>query len=82
MTRRVPPGRITPAQTRVLTAIAQGGTQATVAGHLHLAESTVRNILLDARKRVGATTTTHLLALVIAEGDLPRDVADGTAVRR
>lgn len=82
MTTQQPPGRITRAQARVLTEIARGGSHAEVAARLGLDESTVASHLDDARRRIGATTTVHLLALAITAGDIDPDCADGTAVVR
>lgn len=74
--------RVTPAQARVLAEVARGGSHADVAARLHLTESTVTHTMCNARVRVGATSSVHLLALAIAAGDIPADVAAGTAVLR
>lgn len=78
--RRLTPGRISEAEARILTEIARGGSHAEVAARLHLSHDRVRNAMCDARRRVGATTTVHLLALAITAGDVDPDCADGTAV--
>lgn len=80
MTAPQPAGHITQAQARILTEIARGGSYADVANRLRLAESTILNTMRDARARVGATTSVHLLALAITAGDIDPDCADGTAV--
>lgn len=72
--------RVTIAQARILTEVARGGSHADVAARLHLTETTVAHTMADARKRVGATSSVHLLAIAIAAGDIPADVAKGTAV--
>jgi DNA-binding CsgD family transcriptional regulator len=82
MTRQLPLRRVTTAQARILAEIARGGSHADVAARLHLTETTVAHTMADARKRVGATSSVHLLALAIAAGDIPADVATGTAAPR
>lgn len=76
------PRRITRAQARILTEVARGGSYADVAARLGRTENTVLNTVHDARVRIGATTTVHLLALAIGCGDIDPDCADGTAVLR
>jgi DNA-binding CsgD family transcriptional regulator len=82
VTRQQPTRRVTRAQARILAEVARGGTHADVARRLNLTETTVAHTMADARKRVGATTTVHLLALAIAAGDIPAAVGKGTAVAR
>jgi DNA-binding CsgD family transcriptional regulator len=82
MTAAPAPRHITRAQARTLTEVARGGSYADVAARLGRTESTVLNTLRDARRRAGATSTVHLLALAIGWGDIDPDCADGTAVPR
>jgi DNA-binding CsgD family transcriptional regulator len=77
-----PAGHITKGQARILTEYARGGSCADVAARLGLALSTVKNHLHLAGRRLGATSTVHLLALAITAGDIDPDCADGTAVPR
>jgi DNA-binding CsgD family transcriptional regulator len=81
MARRTPPGRLSDAELRVLTEIARGGLQREVATRLTLSESGVRTTLRRARRATGATTTAHLVAITIRNGQLPADVAAGTEVQ-
>lgn len=80
MSAHAPRNRITPAQARILTAYAQGGTYTQIAARLNLTYWTVINTLNNARRRTGATTNVHLLALAIHAGDIDPDCAHGTAV--
>lgn len=82
MTAAPPPGHLTPAEARILTGVACGGSYADVAARLNLSEDRIRNAMHNARRRMGATTSVHLLALAITAGDIDPDCADGTAVPR
>lgn len=82
MTAAPPPGHLTPSEARILTETARGGSHAEIAARLYLSEDRVRNGLCNARRRMGATTTVHLLALAITTGQVDPDCADGTAVPR
>lgn len=82
MTHKALPGRLTAGEHRVLTEAARGGTLDEVAARLYLAHATVKTSLRRATRRMGATNTTHLLALAIATGQITPDVAAGTAVQR
>lgn len=82
MTTRTPPGRLTPRERAVLTQLARGGSQAEVAARLNLTPSGVKNHIYRASRRLGATTTVHLLALAITAGDIDPDCATGTEVAR
>lgn len=68
--RPTPDGHLTPAEARVLTEYARGGTQADVAGRLFLAHSSIRTHMKTARRRLHATSNVHLLALAITAGDV------------
>lgn len=67
------------AEARVLTEIARGSTPAQAATRLNLTRNTVHWNINQARRRAGATSTVHLLALAIANGDIAPDCANGTA---
>jgi DNA-binding CsgD family transcriptional regulator len=66
----------------VVAEYARGGTSADVAARLFLEPTTVRTHTKTARRRLRATSNVHLLALAIAAGDIPADVATGTAAPR
>jgi DNA-binding CsgD family transcriptional regulator len=80
--RPTPDGHLSPAEARVVAEYARGGTSADVAARLFLEPTTVRTHTKTARRRLRATSNVHLLALAIAAGDIPADVATGTAAPR
>lgn len=77
-----PAGHLTAAEALVLGEIAKGGTNVQVGRRLGLTRQAVVMRLERARHRLGATNTTHLLALAIATRQIPAGVAAGTAVTR
>lgn len=77
-----PRGRLTKREQQVLTLLARGVTYEGTAAVLGMTHRTAVNHMIKARKRVGATTTVHLLALAITAGDIDPDCADGTGVTR
>lgn len=60
--------RLTPAQVRVLTAMANGSTRREAARQLHLSLDTVASYLKAARYRMDANTTVHAVAIAVAAG--------------
>lgn len=77
-----PPGHLTPAEALVLNEIAKGGTNRQVGRRLGITQRAVVMRMERARKRIGATNTTHLLALAIATRQIAPGVATGTAVEK
>ncbi|GAA0704539.1 hypothetical protein GCM10010193_69410 [Kitasatospora atroaurantiaca] len=63
-----PPGQLSPAERRVLAALADGLTPAEVAGEQHLARETVNDHALSARRRLGARTTVQAVAIAVRRG--------------
>jgi DNA-binding NarL/FixJ family response regulator len=60
---------------RVLTLLAQGHDHHTAARVLHVTHDTVKTASARARRRLGALTTAHAVALAIATRQLPAGVA-------
>jgi len=70
-----PAGQLTPAQKRVVAEFARGGNREDVAARLRLSIHTVKAHLRKASKRMGATSTAHLVALAIAHRLIPAGTA-------
>lgn len=68
-------GVLSPAELRTVTAMARGGTRAQAGRRLHITEGTVAKQLQHARAKTGASSTVHLVAISIARGWIPVDVA-------
>jgi DNA-binding CsgD family transcriptional regulator len=77
-----PTGRLTTREAEILTAIARGDSYEQAAADLGIGHRTAVNHMTKARRRTGAVSTVHLLALAITAGDVDPDCADGTAVTR
>lgn len=67
----------TPTERLVLIAVARGGDLTAVAARTGRGLQTVKTHLARMKKRSGATSIAHLLALAIAYGQVPVDVALG-----
>lgn len=65
--------RLTDREREVLTLLALGETNATIASRLHLSAETVRSHTRSARLRLGAKSRSHAIALAIASGQLDLD---------
>lgn len=74
------PRLLSDAEARALTELARGGKPAEVAARLGVTRHTLHWTINQARRKAGATSTVHLLALAIAAGDIDPDCADGTAI--
>lgn len=80
--RRTPDRQINACEHAVLTHIARGETVQGAANRLGITEVAATHRLYRARRRMHATTTTHLLALAIATRQLAAGVAAGSEVDR
>lgn len=70
-----PPGDLTDAQRRAVIETARGGTRAQVAARLYISVDTLRSSRTRAMRRLGATSTAHMVARAIGLGLIPADVA-------
>jgi DNA-binding CsgD family transcriptional regulator len=61
---------LTPRGQQILQLLADGHTQVTVAAHLYIEVSTVKEHLKVARQRLGARTTVHAVATAIRQGTI------------
>ena len=66
--RKRPRPNLTPRERQIVQARANGLAAKQVARQLGIAHGTVKNILLSARRRLGARDTAHLAALAWAKG--------------
>lgn len=83
MTTTAPPAhRLTDRQIKAIALIAIGTDRARTARTLGMAVPTLDDDLQSARHRLGALNLPHLVALAIAAGVIPVDVATGTEVTR
>jgi len=58
----------TKCQRRILQRIAEGDTQRKIAFDLGVGYQTVKNHMLDVRKRIGAKSTENAVAIALREG--------------
>lgn len=65
--------RLTDREREVLTMLALGETNATIAKKLHLSQETVRSHTRSARLRLGARSRSHAIALALSSGQLDLD---------
>ena len=65
--------RLTDREREVLTMLALGENNATIAKKLHLSQETVRSHTRSARLRLGARSRSHAIALALASGQLDLD---------
>jgi DNA-binding CsgD family transcriptional regulator len=72
---------LSPQQTRAVQLLATGADRARIASELHIATVTLDAYLKNARVRLGAANTLHLVTLAIAAGIIPADTAAGTQVK-
>lgn len=61
---------LTPAEKRVLTALAAGGTMEKYANESWRSKHTIRDQVKSARAKLGARTSTHAVALAIRSGQI------------
>lgn len=73
--RPIPAGQISPAERRVLAGLADGLTAAEIAAQQCLAQHTVHEHAQSARRRLGAATTLHAVAICIRRGLLEEQPA-------
>ena len=71
--------KLTDRERQILTLLALGESNQTIAGILHLAPETVRNYTRSARLKLGAKSRSHAIAIAVASGqlDLSGDGVDG-----
>jgi DNA-binding CsgD family transcriptional regulator len=70
------PADVTPAEVRVLTAIARGHTAKEVAHRIGISPHTAREHVKSLRRKLGAKTAAHAVAIALVEGVIgPEDVA-------
>ena len=69
--------RLTDREREVLTMLALGENNATIAKKLHLSQETVRSHTRSARLRLGARSRSHAIALALASGQLDLDAGCG-----
>lgn len=67
--------RLTDREREVLTMLALGESNASIAKKLHLSQETVRSHTRSARLRLGARSRSHAIALALASGQLDFDQA-------
>lgn len=72
---------VTPRQLELLALYASGQDIATIGSAKHLSPYTVRNIMANARERVGARNLTHLCVLLLDRGLLVKNGAGYTPVQ-
>lgn len=60
--------QMTATQRRVLTALANGDSQAEAAGRLNYALTTIKGQMIEIRQRLHARTTAHAVAIAVAAG--------------
>lgn len=70
--------RLTPQHIAAIRLFATGHDRAATARAMHISTTTLDGYMAVARARMGAHTTTHLIALAIAAGHIPATVTDGT----
>ena len=69
-------GRATDREVGVVVAVLHAGSEKAAAHRLGLSHSTVKHHLANARSKVGATTTAHLVWILAERLPEPEDVAD------
>ncbi len=74
--------KLSPSQVRVVAAKARGLSTAETAASLRMSAHPVKTQLRHAAKLMGATSTTHLVALAIAYRELPAGTALESEVPR
>lgn len=74
-TRKTPAGQLTPLELRAVTELAQGGSHTQIARRLGTSPSAVTNALHSAGRRLGTTTSAHLVAAAIGRGLIRPDIA-------
>lgn len=67
---RNPEKRLSEREREVLTLLARGGDNKSIAGELYLAPETVRNYTRSARMKLGARSRSHAIALAISSGQI------------
>lgn len=78
----VPAGFLTPSERALIIEIARGADERDAAARTGIPRGTAKKNLKRARRRLGAVSTAHLVAVAIRRGLLPVDVAEGSEVTR
>lgn len=77
-----PASFLTPPERVLITEIARGADERDAAARTGIPRGTAKKILKRARRRLGAVSTAHLVAVAIRRGLLPVDVAKDSEVPR